>query len=60
MPTLIMRFAKNKSGATAIEYAFIGALTSIAIVSGVVLLAGSVSGKFEYVSDRVTTASNKF
>lgn len=60
MPTLIMRFAKIKSGATAIEYAFIGVLTSIAIISGVVLLAGSVSEKLEYVSDRGTAVSNKF
>lgn len=46
MPTLMTRFMKNKAGSAAIEYGLIGTLVSIAIISGVALLAGSVGEKF--------------
>jgi len=46
MPTLMTRFLKNRAGSTAIEYALIGTLVSIAIISGLALMADSVSDKF--------------
>ncbi|MBK3746209.1 Flp family type IVb pilin [Paraburkholderia aspalathi] len=59
MPTLMTKFAKNRSGATAIEYSLIGALTSIAIVSALVLMAGSVSDKFDHVAQQVSITTSR-
>jgi pilus assembly protein Flp/PilA len=43
---LIKRFLCDESGATAIEYAMIGALISIAIVSGVRAVGLALQTKF--------------
>ncbi|GAA5539718.1 Flp family type IVb pilin [Ochrobactrum soli] len=58
MPTLMTRFLKNRAGSTAIEYALIGTLVSIAIVSGVALMAGSVGEKFDSVATSFQNATN--
>lgn len=42
MPTLMSRFLKNRAGSVAIEYALIGILVSIAIISGAALIAGNM------------------
>ncbi|WHS32118.1 Flp family type IVb pilin [Brucella sp. NM4] len=49
---------KNRAGSTAIEYALIGTLVSIAIVSGVALMAGSVGEKFDSVATSFQNATN--
>jgi pilus assembly protein Flp/PilA len=43
-PATIAKFARNDSGVTAIEYAFIAGLVAIAIVAIVTTLGTSVSG----------------
>jgi Flp pilus assembly pilin Flp len=43
-PTAIGRLARNASGVTALEYAFIAGLVAIAIVSVVTTLGATVSG----------------
>ncbi len=45
MPTLMTRFLKNRTGAAAIEFALIGVLVSIAIISAAALLAGNVDAR---------------
>lgn len=45
-----MRFLKDDSGATAIEYAIIAGLLSIVIVAAVNSLGSSVNARFESVS----------
>ena len=40
---------KRQEGATALEYAFIAMLISIAIVGGVALIGGSVTGMFNNI-----------
>jgi len=59
MPTLMTRFMKNRAGSTAIEYALIGTLVSIMIISGVALVAGSVGEKFNDTATQFQQATNR-
>lgn len=56
MKKLISKFAKDESGATAIEYGLIGALISVAIIMGASALGTAINGKFTYVAGRVDDA----
>lgn len=49
MRNFITRFAKDESGATAIEYGLIAALIAVAIIGAVGLLGGKLKGTFESV-----------
>jgi pilus assembly protein Flp/PilA len=53
MKTLFVRFAKNESGATAIEYGLIATLVGVAIITGATALGSSLNAMF-------TTVSGKF
>lgn len=46
MTKLIARFAKNESGATAIEYGLIAALIALAIIAGAGAVGNSLDEKF--------------
>ncbi len=46
MSKLFARFAKDESGATAIEYGLIAALISVAIIAGAGALGNELSNKF--------------
>ena len=50
MKTLLARFAKDESGATAIEYALIAAGISLAIITIVNTLGTTLSGKFNSIN----------
>ena len=56
---MIARFAKDESGATAIEYGLIAALVSIAIIAALNLLAVSLNTTFLKVSTTLTSAAAK-
>ena len=43
----ISRFAKNKSGVTSIEYAFIAGLVSIVIVGALIAIGGALPSPFD-------------
>jgi pilus assembly protein Flp/PilA len=47
MSNLITRFAKDESGATAIEYGLIAALIAVAIITGAGLLGTNLNSKFK-------------
>ena len=49
MDTLISRFAKCESGATAIEYALLAALISVAIVTSATAVGGAIVDLFTNV-----------
>jgi len=49
MKTLFARFAKDESGATAIEYGLIAGLISIVIISAVTALGTSLNTKFSTI-----------
>ena len=47
----VMKFLKNKSGATAIEYGLIAALIAVAVIGGVQTLGTSANTTFTDVSN---------
>jgi pilus assembly protein Flp/PilA len=53
MKNLFVRFAKDESGATAIEYGLIAAGISVAIAVVVGTLGGNLEGIFDYISGKV-------
>jgi pilus assembly protein Flp/PilA len=50
MKTMIMRFVKNESGATAIEYGLIAAGIAVAIIGAVQLVGSALNTKLGAVS----------
>jgi pilus assembly protein Flp/PilA len=53
MSKLIARFAKNESGATAIEYGLIAALIALAILVGAGALGNNLNAKFQNIADEL-------
>ena len=51
-------FIRNGSGATAIEYALMALIVSIAIIASVLVLGGTVSESYNTTSDKVDNALN--
>jgi pilus assembly protein Flp/PilA len=50
----VVRFLKNQSGATAIEYGLIAALIAVAVIGGVSQLGTSANETFETVSGAIS------
>jgi pilus assembly protein Flp/PilA len=46
----VIKFLKNKSGATAIEYGLIAALIAVAVIGGVTQLGQNANDTFEAVA----------
>jgi pilus assembly protein Flp/PilA len=59
MTTLFARFAKDESGATAIEYGLIAALIAVAIISAATAAGTSVSEAFQKIADVTKNATQK-
>ena len=57
MPTHIVTFFKDESGATAIEYGLIAALVSVAAIAALTSLGGSLTTLFTSVGTSVATAT---
>ena len=53
----VMKFLKNKSGATAIEYGLIAALIAVAVIGGVSAVGGSANTTFTTISTSLDAAS---
>ncbi len=53
----LIRFLKDESGATAIEYSMILGLVVLAIVASIELLSSSLSNMYFFVSSSVTSAT---
>jgi len=58
MKSLITRFVKDESGATAIEYGLIAGLLSIAIIGILGTMSDSLTSVFSSVSSALTSASS--
>jgi pilus assembly protein Flp/PilA len=54
MKTLVLKFLRNESGATAIEYGLIAAGISLAIIAAVNGLGGTLSGKFNDINTSIS------
>jgi pilus assembly protein Flp/PilA len=50
---IFARFAKDESGATAIEYGLIAALISVAIITAITLLGGNLGTLFTGIAGRL-------
>ena len=57
MRNFINRFAKDESGATAIEYGLIAALISVVIIGALVAIGPKVSGMFNKVNTELNQAA---
>lgn len=53
MRNLLNRFAKDESGATAIEYGLIAALIAVVLIGALTAVGGSLNDKFTEVSDEL-------
>jgi pilus assembly protein Flp/PilA len=53
MKNLFARFAKDESGATAIEYGLIASLIAVAIIAGATALGGKLNTAFTDISKQV-------
>ena len=53
MLKLVNDFMKDEEGATAIEYGLIAALISVAIISGVSAIGGSLSDTFDEINSEL-------
>jgi pilus assembly protein Flp/PilA len=51
----VMKFLKNKSGATAIEYGLIAALIAVAVIGGVTALGENANTTFTTVAGKMAT-----
>lgn len=57
MIKVIRTFAKDDSGATAIEYGLIAALVSVAAIGALTAMGGSLSTMFNTVSSSMASAA---
>jgi pilus assembly protein Flp/PilA len=57
MAKIFARFAKDESGATAIEYGLIAALIALAIVVGAGALGNSLSNQFNYIAGELDSTN---
>jgi len=57
MKSFIARFAKDESGATAIEYGLIAALIGVAIIGGAQAVGGNLNTMFQSISTHLTTGT---
>lgn len=55
MTKIFARFAKDESGATAIEYGLIAALIGLAIVTGATLLGTEIGNLFTRIGNSLAT-----
>ena len=53
MGKIFNRFAKDESGATAIEYGLIAALISVVIIGVLSTIGTSLSNKFQEIADQL-------
>ena len=57
MTKFISRFAKNESGATAIEYGLIAALIAVALITVLGLMSTQLKATIQKVTDKLETAN---
>jgi pilus assembly protein Flp/PilA len=54
MEKLLIRFGKDRSGATALEYGLIAALIAVVIIASVTKLGTGVSAKFGIIANNLS------
>lgn len=56
MAKILARFAKDESGATAIEYGLIAALIGLAIVVGAGALGNGLNNQFNHIATKLKSS----
>ena len=56
--SIVKRFLKNESGATAVEYGLIAALIAVVIIAGATALGSALNAKFLAIGSTVSTAGS--
>lgn len=56
MTHLMKRFAKDESGATAIEYGLIAALIAVVLIAGASTLGSNLNAKFSAIAGKIGTS----
>lgn len=59
MSKLFARFAKDESGATAIEYGLIAALISVAVIGGATMVGDELETTFNTIGDELKAADDE-
>lgn len=57
MKSLVTRFVKDESGATAIEYGLIAGLISVVIIFAITSVGGNLSAIFTTISGKLSAAN---
>ena len=57
MSSMIKRFVRNKSGATAIEYGLIAAIIAVGLIASLNTLRGNLNDTFNSVGDAVASSN---
>jgi pilus assembly protein Flp/PilA len=57
MKTLINRFVRDDSGATAIEYSLIAALMAVALIAAVPFLGTAINTSFTNIAGHLTSVN---
>jgi pilus assembly protein Flp/PilA len=57
MTTLFARFAKDESGATAVEYGLIAALIAVALITTARIVGSNISAVFQLVANALGNAT---
>lgn len=57
MSTILSRFLRCKSGATAIEYGVIGTLISVSIIAGALLVGNEVGNMYNDIGSDMSNAA---
>jgi len=58
MKNLIVRFANDESGATAIEYGLLAALIAVVLITAVTTLGRNISTSFSNIANSVGAAKS--
>ena len=53
MKNLLARYAKDESGATAIEYGLIAALIAVVIIAAITTIGTDLKANFEYIEKKL-------
>ena len=56
--SIVKRFLKNESGATAVEYGLIAALIAVVIIAGATQLGNALNAKFQAIGSTVSSAGS--
>ncbi len=58
MLRLIKKFSSDENGATAIEYALIGGLIAVSVISGASLIGNTLNNTLTEIGDTVEDSNN--